>query len=296
MPSVVTRFAPSPTGLLHLGSAYSALVAWDRAREAGGRFLVRIEDTDIRRCRREYETAILQDLKWLGLDWDGEVRRQSDHFSDYGHELDRLGRRDLVYPCFCSRAEITREITASASAPHGSSQGRAMGPDGPLYPGTCRHLTPAERKRRIAAGREFCMRVDSARAAAAAGPYDFVDEGRGRIAGQPLLMGDFVIARKDTPTSYHLAVTVDDHLQGVTLVTRGEDILPSTHVHVLLQRLLGYATPLYAHHGLIMDAGGRRLAKRDQATGIRSLRESGKTPADVFKLIRAGLEPGGPKA
>jgi len=286
--SVVTRFAPSPTGLLHLGSAYSAGIARSRARDAGGRFLLRIEDTDIRRCRREYETAILQDLKWLGLDWDGEVRRQSDHFSDYGHELDRLAARGLVYPCFCSRAEIEREIAASANAPHG--------PDGPLYPGTCRHLTPAERKRRIAAGREFCMRLDSVAAAEAAGPYDFVDEGLGCLKGQPLLMGDFVIARKDTPTSYHLAVTVDDHLQGVTLVTRGEDILPSTHVHVLLQRLLGYATPLYAHHGLLMDPTGRRLAKRDQATGIRSLRESGKTPAEVFELMTAALEPGAPKA
>jgi glutamyl-Q tRNA(Asp) synthetase len=296
MPSVVTRFAPSPTGLLHLGGAYSALIARDRAREAGGRFLVRIEDADVRRCRREYETAILQDLEWLGLEWEGEVRRQSDHFSDYGHELDGLRRRGLVYPCFCSRAEIEREIAASASAPHGPPQGRSMGPDGPLYPGTCRHLAPAERKRRIAAGREFCMRLDSAAAAATVGPYDFVDEGRGRIVGQPLLMGDFVIARKDTPISYHLAVTVDDHLQGVTLVTRGEDILPSTHAHVLLQRLLGYATPRYAHHGLITDRAGRRLAKRDHATGIRSLRESGKTPADVFKLFRAGLEPAGPKA
>jgi glutamyl-Q tRNA(Asp) synthetase len=290
--TIVTRFAPSPTGLLHLGSAYSARVARNRAREAGGRFLLRIEDTDIRRCRREYETAILQDLKWLGLDWDGEVRRQSDHFSDYGHELDRLAARGLVYPCFCSRAEIEREIAASASAPHAALHG----PDGPLYPGTCRHLTPAERKRRVAAGREFCMRLDSAAAAAAAGPYDFVDEGRGRMEGQPLLMGDFVIARKDTPTSYHLSVTVDDHLQGVTLVTRGEDILPSTHVHVLLQRLLGYATPLYAHHGLITDGTGRRLAKRDLATGIRSLRESGKTPAEVFELMAAGLEPRAPKA
>ncbi|WP_296335305.1 tRNA glutamyl-Q(34) synthetase GluQRS [Reyranella sp.] len=279
MPSVVTRFAPSPTGLLHLGSAYSALIAWTRAREAGGRFLVRIEDTDIRRCRREYETAILRDLKWLGLDWDGEVRRQSDHFSDYGHQLGRLSGRGLVYPCFCSRAEIEREIAASAAAPHG--------PDGPLYPGTCRNLTPAERKRRIAAGREHCIRLDAARAAAAAGPYDFVDEGRGRLEGQPLLMGDFVIARKDTPTSYHLSVTVDDHLQGVTLVTRGEDILPSTHIHVLLQRLLGYATPLYAHHGLITDATGRRLAKRDKDLTIRSLRESGLSPEEVRRRTLA---------
>jgi glutamyl-Q tRNA(Asp) synthetase len=283
VPSVVTRFAPSPTGLLHLGSAYSALIAWTRAREAGGRFLVRIEDTDIRRCRREFETAILQDLKWLGLDWDGEVRRQSDHFSDYGHQLGRLSRRGLVYPCFCSRAEIEREIAASASAPHATRHG----PDGPLYPGTCRSLTPAERKRRIAAGREHCVRLDSAAAAAAAGPYDFVDEGRGRIVGQPLLMGDFVIARKDTPTSYHLAVTVDDHLQGVTLVTRGEDILPSTHIHVLLQRLQGYATPLYAHHGLITDATGRRLAKRDRDLTIRSLRESGLSPEEVRRRTLA---------
>ena len=286
--TVVTRFAPSPTGLLHLGSAYSALVAWTRAREVGGRFLVRIEDTDIRRCRREYETAILQDLKWLGLHWDGEVRRQSDHFSDYGRELNRLGDRSLVYPCFCSRAEIEREIAASVSAPHGPPPG----PEGPLYPGTCRHLPPAERKRRIAAGREFCMRLDSARAAAAAGPYDFVDEGRGRIEGRPLLMGDFVLARKDTPTSYHLAVTVDDHLQDVTLVTRGEDILSSTHIHVLLQRLLGYATPLYAHHPLITDATGRRLAKRDRDLTMQSLRENGVSPAEVRRraLAAAGRQ------
>ena len=284
MSSVVTRFAPSPTGLLHLGSAYAALVAWTRAREAGGRFLVRIEDTDIRRSRREYETAILRDLKWLGLDWDGEVRRQSDHFSDYGRELDRLAKLGLVYPCFCSRAEIEREIAASTSAPHG--------PDGPLYPGTCRNLPPTERKRRIAANREFCMRLDSARAAAATGPYDFVDEARGRIAGVPQLVGDFVLARKDTPTSYHLAVNVDDHLQGVTLVTRGEDILPSTHMHVLLQRLLGYATPVYAHHALITDPTGRRLAKRDQDSTVRSLRESGLSPAEVRRraLAAAGRQ------
>ncbi len=284
MSSVVTRFAPSPTGLLHLGSAYAALVAWMRAREAGGRFLVRIEDTDVRRSRREYETAILRDLKWLGLDWDGEVRRQSDHFSDYGRELNRLAKRGLVYPCFCSRAEIEREIAASVSAPHG--------PDGPLYPGTCRHLLPTERERRIAANREFCIRLDAERAAEAAGPYDFVDEGRGRIAGVPQLVGDFVLARRDTHTSYHLAVTVDDHLQGVTQVTRGEDILPSTHIHVLLQRLLGYATPLYAHHPLITDDTGRRLAKRDRDFTVRSLRESGLSPAEVRRraLAAAGRQ------
>lgn len=273
--SIVTRFAPSPTGELHLGSAYSARVAWRRAREAGGSFLVRIEDIDIRRCRREFETAILDDLRWLGLAWDGEVRRQSDHFADYGRVLDLLDARGLIYPCFCTRADMA----ASASAPHG--------PDGPLYPGTCRHLPAEERRARLAAGREHCMRLDAARAAEEAGPYAFVDETRGRIEGQPLLLGDFVIARKDTPTSYHLAVTVDDHLQGVTLVTRGEDLLASTHAHGLLQKLLGYAAPQYAHHPLLTDPSGRRFAKRDRDLTIRALRESGRTPAEVFALIDA---------
>jgi len=193
--------------------------------------------------------------------------------------LDRLDARGLLYPCFCTRADIAREIAAAASAPHG--------PDGPLYPGTCRSLSNEERRRRIAAGHELCMRLDAVRAAEQAGPYAFVDETRGRIDGQPLLMGDFVIARKDTPTSYHLAVTVDDHLQGVTLVTRGEDLLPSTHVHGLLQKLLGYAAPQYAHHRLLTDADGRRFAKRDRDLTIRALRDAGKTPEEVFALIAA---------
>lgn len=275
--TVVTRFAPSPTGELHLGSAYSARIAWRRARDAGGTFLVRIEDIDIRRCRREYETAMLADLRWLGLAWDGEVRRQSDHFADYGRVMDRLDARGLVYPCFCTRADIA----ASTSAPHPTT----MGPDGPLYPGTCRHLSNEERRHRIAAGVEHCMRFDCSRAAEQAGPYSFFDETLGRIEGQPRLMGDFVIARKDTPTSYHLSVTVDDHLQGVTLATRGIDLLPSTHVHALLQKLLGYAAPQYAHHPLLTDASGRRFAKRDRDLTIRALRESGRMPAEVFKMI-----------
>ena len=275
--TVVTRFAPSPTGELHLGSAYSARIAWRRARDAGGTFLVRIEDIDIRRCRREYETAMLADLRWLGLAWDGEVRRQSDHFADYGRVMDRLDARGLVYPCFCTRADIA----ASTTAPHPTT----MGPDGPLYPGTCRHLSNEERRRRIAAGIEHCMRFDCACAAEQAGAYSFHDETLGWIEGRPLLMGDFVIARKDTPTSYHLSVTVDDHLQGVTLVTRGIDLLPSTHVHALLQKLLGYAAPQYAHHPLLTDASGRRFAKRDRDLTIRALRESGRTPAEVFEMI-----------
>jgi len=277
--TVVTRFAPSPTGELHLGSAYSAWVGWHRAHEAAGRFLVRIEDIDIRRCRRDYEQSMLEDLCWLGLHWDGEVRRQCEHFADYGRVLDQLDQRGLVYPCFCSRAEIEREVAASANAPHG--------PDGPLYPGTCRHLSVQERRDRISAGHELCMRLDAVRAAEQVGPYHFVDETHGRLEGQPLLLGDFVIARKDTPTSYHLSVTVDDHLQGVTVVTRGEDVLPSTHVHVLLQRLLGYETPLYAHHKLLRDASGRRFAKRDRDFTIRALRESGVTPQQVIERALA---------
>ena len=284
-PPVVTRFAPSPTGELHLGSAYSAWTGWHRARASGGRFLVRIEDIDIRRCKRAFETAILEDLRWLGFDWDGAVRRQSEHFADYGRALDRLDAQGLVYPCFCSRADIEREIAASGHAPHG--------PDGPLYPGTCRALSPAERRARIAAGREHCLRLDSVRAAALAGPYRFVDEGLGEVEGQPTLLGDFVIARKDTPTSYHLSVTVDDALQGVTLVTRGVDVLPSTHVHGLLQKLLDYETPRYAHHRLLTDSEGRRLAKRDRDLTIRALREAGHSPAEVIgrALAAAGNAP-----
>ena len=289
--SVVTRFAPSPTGELHLGSAYSAWTGWHRAREAGGTFLVRIEDIDIRRCRRAYETSILADLKWLGFDWDGEVRRQSEHFADYGKVLDQLDRQGIVYPCFCSRAAIERELAASAHAPHAQLQG----PDGPLYPGTCRHLSVAERRRHIAAGHEHCLRLDCERTAAKVGPYHFFDESLGRIEGQPRLMGDFVIARKDTPTSYHLSVTVDDHLQGVTLVTRGIDVLPSTHVHGLLQKLLGYATPQYAHHKLLTDASGHRFAKRDRGLTIRALRDRGMTSSEVLQLAvhwDAALDPG----
>ena len=271
--TVVTRFAPSPTGELHLGHAYSAVIAWRRAREKGGRFLLRIEDIDIRRSKREFEAAILVDLKWLGLDWDGPVRRQYEHFADYGKVLDGLAERGIVFPCFCTRADIA----ASGSAPHG--------PDGPLYPGTCRHRSPQQRRDLIAAGREFCVRLDCARAAAEAAPYAFTDETQGRIEGNATLFGDVVLARKDTPTSYHLAVTVDDHLQGVTLVTRGEDLLPSTHVHGLLQRLLGYETPAYAHHKLLTDDSGRRFAKRDKAMTLRALRERGTEPSRLLKSL-----------
>lgn len=268
MPAV-TRFAPSPTGELHLGSAYSALVAWKRAREGNGTFLLRIEDIDIRRSRREFERSILADLEWLGLAWDGAVRRQSEHFGDYGKALDSLSTRGLIYPCFCTRADIA----ASAGAP--------QGPDGPIYPGTCRHRTVEERRRLIAEGREFCLRLDAGKAAAEAGPYHFVDEGRGRIEGEPMLFGDVVLARKDAPASYHLCVTHDDALQGVTLITRGEDLKPATHLHRLLQALMDWPTPLYAHHPLLTDVAGRRLAKRDRAATLRDLRAAGHSPGEV---------------
>lgn len=271
-----TRFAPSPTGLLHLGHVHSALFAWNLARSAGGRFLVRIEDIDPGRCRPEYEAAILDDLRWLGLDWDGLVRRQSEHFDDYRAALARLEARGLLYPCFCTRKDIQDEVARAGHAPHG--------PDGVLYPGTCRHLSAAERAERVATGHAFALRLDMAAATALAGHLTWHDRTAGKVVAQPEAFGDVVLARKDTPTSYHLAVTVDDALQEVTLVTRGEDLFPATHVHRLLQALLDLPVPAYAHHRLLTDASGRRFAKRDKALTVASLRESGRSPAEVRAL------------
>jgi glutamyl-Q tRNA(Asp) synthetase len=270
--TVVTRFAPSPTGLLHLGHAHSALVGWHRARAAGGRFLLRIEDIDRARCQEAFVAAILEDLAWLGLDWDGEVRRQSAHFGDYRGALARLGAMGLLYPCFCTRAEIAE----AASAPHG--------PAGALYPGTCRGLDAAERERRIAAGRAYALRLDMARAVEATGPLAWEDERGGTVVADPLVHGDVVLARKEMPASYHLAVTVDDALQGVTLVTRGADLFGATDVHRVLQALLGLPTPRYLHHPLIVDAAGRRFAKRDRAPTLAALRAAGRTPAAVRQM------------
>src|SRR5690606_10125529 len=218
---IVTRFAPSPTGRLHLGHAYSALFAWKAARGAGGRFLLRIEDIDEGRCRPEHVNGILEDLAWLGLDWDGPVRRQSAHLDDYAKALARLDEAGLLYPCFCTRAEIQAEIAAAGGAPHG--------PDGPLYPGTCRHLDVGRRAERMAAGEPFALRLDMGRAVAAAGPLEWRDRATGMVRAAPERFGDVVLARKDVPTSYHLAVTVDDALQSVTLVTRGRDLFEATH-------------------------------------------------------------------
>jgi len=286
---LVTRFAPSPTGLLHLGHAHSALAGFRAAREAAdGRFLLRIEDIDASRCRPEFEAAVSEDLAWLGLQWEQPVRRQSEHFADYAAALDRLGARGLLYPCFCTRQQIQDEIARSAGAPHPAA---ATGGDGPRYPGTCRAIPRAAAERRMAAGEAYALRLDLGKAlpaAASAGPLTWVDDARGTIAATPEPFGDVVLARKETPTSYHLAVTVDDALQGVTLVTRGEDLFAATHVHRLLQALLELPVPRYRHHGLVTDASGRRLAKRDRAATLRSLRQQGFDAAEVRAMAGFG--------
>jgi glutamyl-Q tRNA(Asp) synthetase len=278
--AVVSRFAPSPTGCLHLGHAYSALLAEAAARQAGGRFLLRIEDIDGGRCRPEFDAAIIDDLAWLGLAWQEPVRRQSAHLDDYAAALDRLDDAGLLYPCFCTRAEIRAEIEAAGQAPHG--------PDGPLYPGTCRTLDPSLRRQRQDAGEPFALRLHMTEATRRAGALTWHDQKQGEIAANPARFGDVVLARKDVPTSYHLAVTVDDNLQGVSLVVRGEDLFEASHVHRLLQALLDLATPEYAHHPLIMGEDGRRLAKRDRAETIQSLRQAGTTPAEVRQRVGVG--------
>jgi glutamyl-Q tRNA(Asp) synthetase len=278
MSAIVTRFAPSPTGRLHLGHAYAALFAARAAREVGGRFLLRIEDIDTTRCRPDFERAIYEDLSWLGLDWEKPVRRQSEHMADYAAALERLKAQELIYPCFCTRAEIRAEIARAGAAPHGA--------EGPLYPGTCRGLNQSERARRIADGIPYALRLDSERAGAIAGTLTWHDRERGTIAADPRTHGDVVLARKETPTSYHLSVTLDDHLQGVTLVTRGIDLFEATHVHRLLQALLGLNTPTYHHHALVAGPGGERLAKRAGAPTLQSLRDAGRSPVEARAMAR----------
>lgn len=259
---MLTRFAPSPTGELHLGHAYSAVLAHHAARGAGGRFRIRIDDIDGSRSREAFVGASLADLTWLGIDWDGEPVRQSQRLGDYATALDTLRDRDLVYPCFCTRADIA----ASLSAPHG--------PSGAIYPGTCRHLSEGERTRRLA-DEPHCWRLDTARALAESGELKWEEAGQGLRTADPLAHGDIVLARKDAPASYHLASTLDDAAMGVTHVIRGADLIASTDVHRLLQALLGLATPLYRHHALVCGPDGKRLAKRDAAASLASLRTAG---------------------
>jgi glutamyl-Q tRNA(Asp) synthetase len=271
---IVTRFAPSPTGYLHLGHAFSALTAFDAARD--GRFLLRIEDLDQGRSREEFAAAIFEDLRWLGLRWEVPVLRQSTRFDAYRAALDRLQEQDLLYPCFCTRADIAAEIAGAGEAPHG--------PDGALYPGICRGLSATRRRELLDSGAQHALRLDSRKAAARLPQLIFreatleTNTPDNHVAVDPLLFGDVVLARKDVPSSYHLAVVINDGEQGVTHVTRGRDLLPATHIQRVLQALLGLPAPRYAHHRLITDASGRKLSKRDGATSLRTLRANGASP------------------
>jgi glutamyl-Q tRNA(Asp) synthetase len=269
-----TRFAPSPTGHLHLGHAASALAVWAAAEAQNGDVLLRLEDIDQTRCKPEFEASILEDLTWLGLNWQGEVRRQSDHFPDYAQVLDQLRARDLLYRCFRTRKDVLAEI---GRAPHGAAKVFIGSP-----------LNPNEETERLAVGEPFAWRLSLSRAREALGKeyetlgYEELGEaGAGFVKARPDLHGDVVLARKDTPTSYHLAVTHDDALQGVTHIVRGEDLRESTHIHVLIQALMKWPRPIYTHHRLMTDAAGRRYAKRDKSMTLRTMRQAGETAADI---------------
>lgn len=289
--TAIFRFAPSPNGYLHLGHALSALLNFDMAERSGGRFLLRIEDIDQARCRPAYEAAIYQDLAWLGLGWEEPVRRQSAYFDTYRAALDRLDAMGLIYPSFESRAEIARLVAERDRAGPWPRD-----PDGvPLYPGNARGVPATECRRRRDAGDPFALRLDMAAAMALASrrkvPLTWSETGAGpnretgTVLADPAAWGDVILARKDVPASYHLSVVVDDADQGVTHVVRGEDLFHATGLHRLLQHLLELPQPLYHHHRLIHDAGGRKLSKSSHATGLRELRAAGATPADIRRMI-----------
>jgi glutamyl-Q tRNA(Asp) synthetase len=287
MPPPVFRFAPSPNGYLHLGHAYSALLNFDLAERAGGRFLLRIEDIDTIRCKPEFEAAIYQDLAWLGIAWEQPVRRQSEHFAFYRDAIERLSAQGLVYPSFESRAEIAGLVAQrEADGPW------PRDPDGaPLYPGEAKSLSPATRQRLLGSGAPYALRLDMAAACARTGELVWIERGRGpggetgEIEARPQAWGDVILARKETPTSYHLSVVIDDAVQGITEVVRGEDLFWSTSVHRLLQALLGLRAPLYRHHRLVLDTTGAKLSKSTGATGLRELRGTGATPVDIRRLV-----------
>jgi len=283
----VFRFAPSPNGYLHLGHALSALLNFDMARAAGGRLLLRIEDIDRTRCRPEYEAAIVEDLAWLGVRWEEPVRRQSEHFDEYRKALRELEARRLTFPSFESRSDLTRMVSDRESHARWPRD-----PDGaPLYPGTARVMAEGEREARLAQGEPYVIRLDMISAMEWAGRLRWSETGTGpggetgEVVADPAAWGDVILGRKDTPTSYHLSVAVDDALQGVTHVLRGQDLFWSTSVHRLLQELLGLAAPVYHHHRLMLDADGRKLAKSTQSTGLRELRAQGLTPKDIRRLV-----------
>lgn len=271
----VTRFAPSPTGYLHLGHALSALTAFEAARAAGGRFVLRIEDIDQGRARPEFEAAIFEDLAWLGLEWEEPARRQSEHMGEYAAALEELAARELVYRCFRTRKEVAEAI---ASAPHGHSEDVFRG----------ERLPQAEEEERLAAGESFAWRLSQKKARAALGPAYFslvFEDETGLVRAEPDKLGDVVLGRRDFPASYHLASVLDDGLQEITHVIRGEDLREAAHLHVLLQKLLSLKQPVYRHHRLVLGEDGKRLAKRDESATLRAMRESGKTPADIRTIL-----------
>lgn len=283
---MVTRFAPSPTGYLHLGHAYSARMGFDAARAQHGRFLLRIEDIDQTRCRPQFTEAILSDLQFLGLSWDGDVRKQSEHLDVYERALAQLDSLGVLYPCFCTRAEIAAEIAAAQSAPQDGPGSDTP----PRYLGRCQRLDPQLVNDRLASGQSYALRlhteqVERILSAQGKWPLTFHDRHHGVVPVNSQLLGDVVLARKELRTSYHLAVVVDDDIQGVTLVTRGQDLLSSTHVHRQLQALLGLAEPDYAHHPLLKEADGTRLAKRRGSESIRSLRDKGLTADELWMKV-----------
>ncbi len=291
MPPPVFRFAPSPNGFLHLGHARSALLNFDLARQSGGRMLLRVEDIDATRCRPEYDQAIYEDLAWLGLSWDEPVRRQSEHLALYREAVDRLARDGLLYPAFESRAEIARMVDEKERTGAWSRD-----PDGaPVYPGNGRQLAEAERAQRLRAGAPYALRLDMTAAVARTGTLSWTEQGAGpdgetgQVPARPGQWGDVILARKDTRTSYHLSVVIDDALQGITHVVRGQDLFWATGVHRLLQELLGLPHPVYRHHALVLDEAGQKLSKSTRSTALRDLRADGTTPAEVRRLV--GINP-----
>jgi len=288
MPPPVFRFAPSPNGYLHLGHAFSALLNFELARQNGGRFLLRIEDIDAARCRPEFEAAIYEDLGWLGISWEKPVRRQSEHLSDFREAVEKLSRQGLIYPAFESRAEIARLVAEREGASPWPRD-----PDGaPLYPGAAKSFSASARRQLIEQGLPYALRLDMAAAGTLAPDLNWVEHGEGPdgetgiVAARPEAWGDVILARKETPTSYHLSVVIDDALQGVTDVVRGSDLFWSTSVHRLLQSLLGLPQPVYRHHPLMTDASGQKLSKSTGAMALRELRAAGATPADIRRLVQ----------